>query len=219
MYQGLGLSVGSTDAHAIGALSATQPVMRGGQDQVDQGRSERGVLCTRVTEDAEMRRSSLSRLVLMGETGSTPDPIGSVINPAGNTTGEYTPGEWSSTPAVEVTPATLTSGSIETVRRFPSTPDGIERTAPGFARGAVADVLMANTCSAPDPNRAGNNSCFNSVAPGDARGAKARAAGPMSRECAYGNDDLFSTGDTKGSSDMRESMRNADKYGHVESSR
>jgi hypothetical protein len=64
-----------------------------------------------------------------------------------------------------------------------------------------------------------NNSCFNSVAPGDARGAKARAAGPMSRECAYGNDDLFSTGDTKGSSDMRQSVKSTDKYGHVENAR
>jgi hypothetical protein len=42
---------------------------RGGQDQADQGRSERGVLCTRVIEDAEMRRSSLSRVCCLEAVG------------------------------------------------------------------------------------------------------------------------------------------------------
>jgi len=173
------------EAHAVGALSATQPVMRGGQDQVDQGRSERGVLCTRVTEDAEMRRSSLSRLVLMAKTVFSLDPIGSVINAS-----------------VDMRSTTCS----DSPRPFSFSLSMGESILDGQS-GRTLDCFVVN------------NSCFNSVAPGDARGAKARAAGPMSRECAYGNDDLFSTGDTKGSSEMRESMRNADKYGHVENAR
>jgi hypothetical protein len=124
-------------------------------------------------------------MVLMGETGSTLDPIGSVINASVDMR--------STTCSDSPRPFTVSLSMGESIL------DG--------QSGRTLDCFVVN------------NSCFNSVAPGDARGAEARAAGPMSRECAYGNDDLFSTGDTKGSSDMRESMRNADKYGHVENAR
>ena len=182
LFQGLGLSVGSTDAHANGALSATQPVMRGGQDQVTLpaeglhtfGRSERGVLCTRVIEDAEMRRSSLSRLVLMAKTVSSLDPIELVINPAGN--------------AQRASHQASTTSEFAAVSVIDGRPD----------------VLMANTGFTLDEKKACNNSFCNTGTPRQAEGAWKGEGTNWA---------------TKGSSDMRESMRNADKYGHVESSR
>src|ERR1035441_1218616 len=64
-------SMDTGQQQAEGALSITPSTpFQNGQDQADQGRSERGVLCTRVIEDAEMRRSSL---FLMANTCSAPD--------------------------------------------------------------------------------------------------------------------------------------------------
>src|ERR1035441_5960334 len=64
-------SMDTGQQQAEGALSITPSTpFQNGQDQADQGRSERGVLCTRVIEDAEMRRSSL---FLMANPVSAPD--------------------------------------------------------------------------------------------------------------------------------------------------
>ena len=66
------------------------------------------------------------------------------------------------------------------------------------------DVLMANTAFSLDEKKACNNSFCNTGTPRQAEGAWKGEGTNWA---------------TKGSSDMRESMRNADKYGHVESSR
>jgi serine protease len=57
----LGLPSTRQGAGLIDAAQATSPGALRAPDQADQGRRERGVLCTRATEDADMRRSGALR--------------------------------------------------------------------------------------------------------------------------------------------------------------
>jgi hypothetical protein len=109
-------------------------------------------------------------MVLMGETGSTLDPIGSVINASVDMR--------STTCSDSPRPFTVSLSMGESIL------DG--------QSGRTLDCFVVN------------NSFCNTGTPRQAEGAWKGEGTNWA---------------TKGSSDMRESMRNADKYGHVENAR